>query len=491
MDESEKSAENIDEISIIYDILSDETGNTFLDVSPQLNPDDFIDIRNRLIYQTMLSMNEKGISPTVSTLTTELQNLKLLDKVGGLDYLSHILESAYVSAPVQNLISSILDKSLLNKFLNQITVIENDAKTKPINDIDEFIGNSETSILKITQKRRISDARRMDDISEEVVSRLVKQTDDFIKEGKKANGVTGCPTGYEPLDYLTKGWHKGDMIIVGARPSVGKTSFGLNLLYQVAKRGTPVIFFSLEMSAVSIGMRLLEMTSGLSHDEINSMSFQHGSKRERILVNTSSSEEAARVNNLQRGLNELGALPFYIDDSSGSKMIDISAKCKKLKNSIKNVGLIAIDYLGLITSPSKSSANNRQQEVADISRQIKQLARTLDVPIVALSQLSRQSENRPDHTPQLSDLRDSGAIEQDADMIFMLYRADYYKKQGEEEGQAPAPEQGDDNPISTVNVIMKKNRNGPVGEIQFAFDRVHCSFNVIDKQHGDDEGKPF
>ncbi|MFA6862071.1 MAG: replicative DNA helicase, partial [Bacilli bacterium] len=488
-DEKNPQTDIIEEITILGDILSDETGNTFLDVSPQLNPDDFLDMRNRLIYKTMLTMNSKGEIATVATLTSELQNLKIFDQVGGMDYLSHIISNSFTAAPINVLIRNLLDKSLLNKFLDQISVISNDAKSKPINDIDEFIGNAETSILKITQKRRVADARRIDEVSAEVVSNLVKQTDDFKKEGKRANGVTGLETGYGEMDMLTKGWHKGDMIIVGARPSVGKTSFGLNLLYQEAKRGIPVIFFSLEMSATSIAMRLLEMASRLDHDEINSMTFLHGSTNKQILVDRSDSATTeAQVNNLQQGLNELSALPFYIDDNPGSKMIDISAKCKKLINSIKNVGLIAIDYLGLITSPSKSSSDNRQQEVSDISRQIKSLARTLNVPIIALSQLSRQSEKRDDHRPQLADLRDSGAIEQDADMIFMLYRADYYKS-GDEKGDPSASNGGEpdnNSPVSNVTVSLLKNRNGSVGDISFSFDKPHCTFNAVDNTHSDD-----
>ncbi|MFA6624991.1 MAG: DnaB-like helicase C-terminal domain-containing protein, partial [Bacilli bacterium] len=260
------------------------------------------------------------------------------------------------------------------------------------------------------------------------------------------------------------------------------------LLYKVAKRGTPVLFFSLEMSSLSIAMRLLEMTSGLSSDEINSFDFLEKSTKEHILVNTKSASEAAEGAKLQRGMDELAALPFYINEKPGSRMMDISVNCQKIKNSIPKLGLIAIDYLGLITSQArKGGQDSRQQEVADISRQIKQLARTLEVPIIALSQLSRDTEKRQDHAPQLSDLRDSGAIEQDADMIFMLYREDYYSKGNEKEDEASAVTESN-NPISQVRISLLKNRNGAIGYIDFIFDKEHCTFNVATQAHDDEAG---
>ncbi len=478
----------LNEMNIIYDILMDSSGDDLLSVSNDLTPDDFIDPRNRIIFKTILDMFNKDIKPDIATLTSELKNLQLFDEIGGLDYLNQIFQSSLGVSSVQGYVKQVKDKSLITHFIDTLKKITDEAVNKPIDNISEFIGTSETEILKITRSRRAGFYVGAGELSDDLVTNLVKQTKDFKENGVKPNGVTGVPTGYSEMDQLTKGWHKGDMVVIGARPSVGKTAFAIQLLYKVAKRGTPVLFFSLEMSSLSIAMRLLEMTSGLSSDEINSFDFLEKSTKEHILVNTKSASEAAEVAKLQRGMDELAALPFYINDNPGSRMMDISVNCQKIKNSIPKLGLIAIDYLGLITSQArKGGQDSRQQEVADISRQIKQLARTLEVPIIALSQLSRDTEKRQDHAPQLSDLRDSGAIEQDADMIFMLYREDYYSKGNEKEDEASAVTESN-NPISQVRISLLKNRNGAIGYIDFIFDKEHCTFNVATQAHDDEAG---
>jgi replicative DNA helicase len=481
----------LDETAILADILNDDKGDVILACGTQLSPEDFSDPRNRILFKTMLDLENKNIVPEIVTLNTELANRKLLTDIGGSAYLNRIFEQGTSAASVTTYIDILKERALLSQFLTQLKTIVDDAQTKPITDISEFIGKSERDIVTITQKRRISDAVKLSEVSDSIVTHLVEQTKIFKERGIKANGITGTPTGYANLDNITKGWHPGDMIVIGARPSVGKTAFALNLLYQVAKKGTPVIFFSLEMSALSIAMRLLEMTSDLTADEINSMEFMVGSKKEKILVNPTDAQSAAKITKLQRGLQDLSALPFYIDDNPGSKMMDIVTKCKKLSNLIGNVGLIAIDYIGLITSPSKANQDSRQQEVSDISRQLKQLARDTKLPILALSQLSRASEKRDDHRPVLADLRDSGAIEQDADIIMMLYRKDYYKEEESDDEAA-----GEEETVSNVKVNVSKNRNGPIGEMDFIFDKPHCQFSATDTHHdsgsdGSDKDVPF
>ncbi len=492
VDETNNATLQLDEVSILGNILFDDSGETMLTTTQHLVPEDFSDYRNREIYRACMSVQQKGRTVDLASITEELKNNKLFDSIGGEAYLDSIMDNTVRIAPVENYITSVREKSLLNNFLNKIDNILSDAKTKPIKDISEFIGKSADEILEISQRRNVAQAKSLDQVSENVVAKLVKQTEEFKKNGIKANGVTGVPTGYAEADKFTKGWHKGDMIVIGARPSVGKTAFALNLLYQVAKKQKPVIFFSLEMSAESIAMRLLNLVSGLSSDEINSLEYMPGSTKQHVLIDTHDNRAiASKAQKLQRGFDELVSLPFYIDDNPGSKMMDIATKCKKLQNQIReikkqDIGLIAIDYLGLITSPGHGGSESRQQEVSDISRQIKQMARQLEVPVIALTQLSRDSEKRPDHTPQISDIRDSGAIEQDADMIFMLYRPDYYTKQQgmgkdkeNQEGNNQQEEE-ENSPISKVEVILIKNRNGSTGKIPFIFDKEHCSFNVSD-----------
>ena len=238
---------DLNEITILGNILYDETGDTFLTVAPQLEPEDFLDPRNRAIYKTFLDLGKKNIPVDPATVSEELKNNKLYDEVGGDAYLELIMRKTTRIAPVENYVNNVKDRSLLNTFLGRISEIRDDAKSKPISDISEFIGKAESSILEITKMRRVAQIVKMKDVSESLVSKLVIQTQEFKKNGRKANGVTGLETGFSNLDFFTKGWQKQNMIVVGARPSVGKTAFALNLLYQVSKRGTPVVFFSLEM----------------------------------------------------------------------------------------------------------------------------------------------------------------------------------------------------------------------------------------------------
>jgi len=470
-------------------ILNDASGNELLTLTTQITPSDFLDSRNRIIYQTMLDLGKKNSAVTIETVLSALEDNKELEDAGGKEYLQFLKDDCYSPLGSKGFVSTLLDHSLLNQLINKMQQIIDDVKTKPIPDISEFIGKAESSITKITQKRRVAEIKALGEVDKDLIGQLVSQTEDFRRNGRKPNGVTGIETGYDQLDYLTKGWHKGDMIILGARPSVGKTAFALNLLYNVAKRGVPVIFFSLEMTSTSIAMRLLSLTSGLSSEEINSLEFEDGSTSEQVIINDHGDpKKVQQASQLRQGLSELNALPFYIDDNPGSKMMDIAAKARKLRNLIPDVGLIAIDYLGLITSPSKSNSDSRQNEVSDISRQIKQLARDLQVPILALSQLSRETEKRTDHKPQMSDIRDSGAIEQDADMILFLYREDYYKGQ---DGKENAPAVDDSNPISIVDLSLKKNRNGRVGDLKFSFDREHCSFNLMADPNQVGSNEPF
>jgi replicative DNA helicase len=328
MADGQSSTTSLNEASILADILHDKTGADLLTVAPLLKVEDFLDPRNSIIYKTLLDMNKKGIQPNPTALATELDHNKVLEDAGGYDYITYLLTNFTSMAPVMTSVNAVRDQALLARFIATLNTISNDAQTKPIEDISDFIEKAESDILTVTKERRVSDVVKMSDVSSTIVNQLVEQTDFFKKNGKKPNGVTGIETGYEPLDLLTKGWKPQEMIVIGARPSVGKTAFAINLLYNVAKKGTPVVFFSLEMSAASIGMRLLEKTSGLSDLEINSLEFLKGSSRDALLVDAKDDREKAMVSKLARGLEEINSLPFYIDDTSNSVIMDIAAKCK-------------------------------------------------------------------------------------------------------------------------------------------------------------------
>lgn len=478
----------LNEIAVLGNILSDNSGYTILTAIQHLTPDNFSDIRNKTIFEAMAAINAKGETPDYVTVVDTLENQHMLEAIGGQEYLDLIVNNTTRIGSIEGYISRIKDNALLQRFLGKLKNIYEGALVKPISDVSDFIGTAEKEINEIAKERSVKEAKRLAEISPSLVNQWVEQSKEFRERGIPADGITGVKTGYEKLDFLTKGWHKGNMIIVGARPSVGKTAFTLNLLYNVAKQKIPVIFFSLEMSSEAIEMRLLELASDLTSTEINSMDFAPDSTPDKLKVNCHSREEEAKVSKLKLGLDTLAELPFYVDENPGTTMMDIAAKCRKLiKGQNIKAGLIAIDYIGLIQSPKGGNNDSRNQQVADISRQLKQLARELKVPIIALSQLSRESAKRgQDHRPQLTDLRDSGSLEQDADMVFFLYRADYFndnKKDDEEEVEEEY------SPNSLVELSLQKNRDGQLGTVKYVFDKEHCRFTAQTDE--DDYGGPY
>lgn len=480
-EQAKESVIDLTERALLGNILSDSTGTTMLTCIQQLSADDFAMFKNRLVYVAMEEINAKGNTPTIPLVRATLEADKALDQVG-IDYVEELVNNIS-STPIGTIIQTIKERVLLAKFVAKLKSIYDQATTEKITNVSDFIGRAESEINEIAKKRSVKEALRLEEITPSLVQDWVETTNDIRAKGKKANGIIGLETGYEQLDRVTKGWQKSNMIIIGARPSVGKTAFALNLLYRVAQRNVPVIFFSLEMDSKKIEERLLELASNLTSDEIHSMMFEQGSTGSKIVVQTHGDNElAAKVKRLQNGLNALGKLPFYVDENPGTTMLDISAKCRKLING-QNIkaGLIAIDYLGLIQSPN-SKNDNRQNQVADISRQIKQLARDLKIPIIVLSQLSREVSKRgvTDRTPQLTDLRDSGALEQDADMVFFLSRKDYENHSSDENEDSV---DNINNPLSDVSLYMAKNRDGSTGEFRFIFDKEHCSFSSVDSDH--------
>ena len=227
----------LDEISILGNILLDPTGDSFLVASQRVTPEDFTDTRNQAIFRACLSLNRKGINPDFATVEEELKNAKEFDEIGGEEYLNAVVEKAVTQGSIENYLASVKDKAVFNRYINELNDIIKEAKSTPISDISEFIGSRTDKILEISQQRRITAAKSLSDVSDALVARLVKQTKDFKEKNVlSANGVTGVPTGYAEADKFTKGWHKGDMIVIGARPSVGKTAFALNLVYQVARK---------------------------------------------------------------------------------------------------------------------------------------------------------------------------------------------------------------------------------------------------------------
>ncbi len=485
----------LNEVTILGNIILDNTGNQMLTAVQHLTVDDFTDPRNKLVYQAMLEINSQGETPDIALLVSTLENDKSLDTIGGMTYLNEIISNTARIASIETYIKSIKDKALLKKFLAKCKDVVDVAQTQPIDDVSEYIGRAETEINEIAKERSIKEASKLSEISPELVEKWVKQSKRFREEGIDPSGITGAKTGYEPLDKLTHGWNPGQLIIIGARPAVGKTAFTLNLLYNVAKAKKPVIFFSLEMKAASIEMRLLELASDLTAEEINKMDFAQNSTPSHLVVNVKSKEESAKVAKLQQGLNTLAELPFYVDENPGTTVLDIAAKCRKLiKGQNIQASLVAIDYIGLIEPSKKTAGDSKTNQVGEISRSLKKLANELEIPIIALSQLSRDSAKRgADHKPILTDLRDSGALEADADMVFFLYRPDYFGDDKKEDGNSDSTndDQEEQSPISSVDLMLSKNREGSLGTVKFVFDKPHCHFAVRADDRFNDDNTPF
>ena len=438
---------------------------------------------NRTVFKAMRQLQDKHIPIDVQTVTEELINSKELDSIGGTDYLLELSQSAISLSNLEFYIKIIKDQAVLRNLLLTIRQIDEEYLEKQIEDITDFVSDAEVRVRKVTERRRISNFIGSDELAERVRESINLQA-------KKAteDGVTGMNTGYTKLNALTQGFQKDNLIIVAARPGMGKTAFALNVAFNVSlKNNLPVAIFSLEMSSDSLAKRLVANRACVPLEDI-SRGFLPPKSRVAI-------EEA---------INVISRSTIFIDDTPGIKLNDIIAKSRKLHNTHGELGLIIIDYIGLITSGSKKF-ESRQQEVSEISRSLKDLARELKVPVIAVSQLSREVEKRDDKRPQLSDLRESGSIEQDADLVLLLFRRDYYEDMGVKLGarrrrfsQDGQPEEktkedkireldaklpGD---ASLVEIAIAKNRNGKVGMAPLHFFKSYGRFDNPTREYEED-----
>ncbi|HOC80271.1 MAG: replicative DNA helicase [Bacilli bacterium] len=438
---------------------------------------------NRTVFKAMRQLQDKHIPIDVQTVTEELINSKELDSIGGTDYLLELSQSAISLSNLEFYIKIIKDQAVLRNLLLTIRQIDEEYLEKQIEDITDFVSDAEVRVRKVTERRRISNFIGSDELAERVRESINLQA-------KKAteDGVTGMNTGYTKLNALTQGFQKDNLIIVAARPGMGKTAFALNVAFNVSlKNNLPVAIFSLEMSSDSLAKRLVANRACVPLEDI-SRGFLPPKSRVAI-------EEA---------INVISRSTIFIDDTPGIKLNDIIAKSRKLHNTHGELGLIIIDYIGLITSGSKKF-ESRQQEVSEISRSLKDLARELKVPVIAVSQLSREVEKRDDKRPQLSDLRESGSIEQDADLVLLLFRRDYYEDMGVKLGarrrrfsQDGQPEEktkedkireldaklpGD---ASLVEIAIAKNRNGKVGMVPLHFFKSYGRFDNPTREYEED-----
>ena len=433
------------EEAVLGSILLEQ--DSIISVMEFLVPDDFYRVAHQLIFAAMIELNQNSEAIDPITVSEKLRQKNQIENVGGEAGIIELLDKVPTAANVEFYTQIVLEKSTRRKLIKTSTNIVKNAYQE-----DETIANvldtAERDILSVSEGRNKAGFIPIRDVLHDAYESL--------EERSKNNGeVTGIATGYIGLDRMTSGLHAEELIILAARPSVGKTAFVLNIAKNVAVNlNETVAIFSLEMGAESLVERII-----CSHASINAGHLKTGKL----------TDEEYTQYFVATGV--LAEAPIYIDDTPGIRVSEIRAKCRRLKQERNNLGLVVIDYLQLIEGNGKES---RQQEVSEISRNLKKLAKELKVPVIALSQLSRGVEQRQDKRPIMSDIRESGSIEQDADIVAFLYRDDYYRQEPDENGHVPEVE-----PNSTIEVIIEKNRSGPRGTVELNFMKEFNKFTNL------------
>jgi replicative DNA helicase len=411
----------------------------------RLRPEDFYQPVHRMIYETMIELGEAGQPIDLVTLTAALQDKQRLEEAGGVDYLAKLLGIVPTAANVDYYARIVEEKAILRRLIRTATEIVQEGY-EGAEDVRRLLNEAEQRILEISSRRTDSGFVSIRDVLMDVFERI-----EYLYHHK--GGVTGIPSGFPDLDRMTSGFQRSDLIIVAARPSVGKTAFALNIAQNVGVRARETVaIFSLEMSAQQLVQRMICAESNVDAGRLRTGRLE-GDDWEKLTM----------------AIGALSEAEIYIDDTPGLTVMDIRAKLRRLKKE-RGLGLVVIDYLQLIQGRGRPG-ENRQQEVSEISRTLKQIARELEVPVIALSQLSRGVEQRQDKRPMLSDLRESGSIEQDADLVAFLYRDDYYDRESEKK--------------NIIEVIIAKQRNGPVGTVELVFLKNFNKFVSLDRHHGE------
>lgn len=426
------------EMSILGCLMLDK--DAMIKIGDLITPADFYEERHAQIYEAIVSLYEKNTSIDILTVTNWLEEKKLLEKVGGSSYLTQLVNAVPSSAHVTHYAFIVRKKGTLRRLINAAGEITNLGFNED-GDMEDILDKAEQKLFNISQKHLKQNFISIGNILHSTFERI----DELHREKGKLRGL---PTGYVDLDNLLGGLQKSDLVILAARPSMGKTSLALDIMRNVAVNAkVPVGIFSLEMSKDQLVDRLLS-----SQSDVNLWKIRTGH------LNDDDFEKIGQA------MGELSESPIYIDDAAGSNIMEVRTKARRLQSE-HGVGLIVVDYLQLMEGRDKES---RVQEVSEISRSLKLLAREINVPVLALSQLSRGVENRPDKVPQLADLRESGSIEQDADVVMFIYREEMYKGK-------------DSKRPHIAEIHIKKHRNGPTGQVDLYFDADKTSFKNLDK----------
>lgn len=418
-----------------------------------LGSDSFFDPKNARIFEVLKFFCDNNIPIDLTTFTAELKNRKLLFEVGGVEYITEIVNFVPTAANIDYYIKIVEDLAMKRKLIMTATNIATQGYEEEDN-INELIEEAEKQILDVGKNRRTSEFKNIRDV-------LKKTQSDLEKLSETKGEITGIPTGWTDLDHTTSGFHENELIIIAARPAMGKTAFLLNMATHMAMNaGKTVALFNLEMGAEQLATRMLSSLGQLDGYKLRTGNLLNNDWR--------------RIN---EAVSQLSEANLYIDDTPGVTIGEIRAKCRRLANSESGLGVVIIDYLQLI-SGGRNYGTNRQQEVSDISRTLKTMAMELHVPVIAAAQLSRAVESREDKRPLMSDLRESGSIEQDADIVAFLYRDDYYNKE----------KRLDDN-SSITEFIIGKHRNGPTRTIELLFKKDTSTFVNLRKEEAKEGGK--
>lgn len=437
------------EASVLGAIIIDT--NALVKIADKIATDDFYEERHRKIFDAISNLYEARKAIDVLTIANQLKSRNNLDEVGGASYITELTNFVPTAAHVESYATIVVEKAVRRRLMTinkEIAALVMDESK----ELKELIEIAESELMKVGQKEVRQSVVSIETILAESFERL----DDLHKDKNKIRGVT---TGFHDMDAMLAGLQKSDLFIIAGRPSMGKTAFCLSLAHNVATIGNEsVLFFSLEMSKEQLVDRLLSMESG-----VDAWALRTG--------NLSDTD----FEKIGHAMGTLSEAPIFFDDSPGITISDLRTKARREAHK-KPLGLIIVDYLQLMSGGSKfGGSDNRTQEISEISRGLKGIARELNVPLIALSQLSRSVESRNPQIPQLSDLRESGSIEQDADVVAFLYREEYYNPESERKG--------------IMDIFIKKHRNGPTGAVELFFDKEKQRYRGLDKKHAG--GNPF
>ncbi len=423
--------------------------NALQKICDELSVEHFYNEANAKIFETLCELNETSSPIDLTIVINKLSDKKILSQIGNVEYLSEIVDSVPSASNVDYYINILKEKMVGRKIIETATEIANDAYSSE-DSIYEVLDNAEMKMLRIGNMRKTTEFQRIQDVA-------YKEQANLERLAEQGSEITGLATGFFDFDKLTAGLQPSQFIIIAARPAMGKTAFVLNLAtYAALHSDKSVAIFNLEMSAEQLANRILQSLGQINGSKMRTGRLEHNDWKR-----------------LNEAISQLSDVNLYLDDTPGITVGEIRSKCRRLKNSDKGLGLVVIDYLQLVAGPSNSSSN-RQQEVSEISRSLKTMALELGVPVIAAAQLSRAVESREEKRPIMSDLRESGSIEQDADIVSFLYRDDYYNKEARR----------DDN-SSITEFIIGKNRSGPTATIELLFKKDTSTFVNFQRESGE------